>query len=118
MTGLPPLEDSFWPHKASDVHAHAAPRKLDSLERLDPVECVAEVVLLDLKVEAGLEVEPEPVGGAEVASQPERCVGSDPTLAVHDLVDPTWGHADRDGEPVLADLQRLQEFRLFTDKSG
>ena len=62
------------------------------------------MVFFDFEVVAGLEVEPETGGGAEVASQPERGVGGDPPLAVDDLVDPPRGHADRDGEPVLADL--------------
>jgi hypothetical protein len=51
------------------------------------------MVLLELKVVTGLQVEPEPVAGAEVAGQPERGVGGNPTLAVDDLVDS--GVADR-----------------------
>ena len=76
---------------------------------MDLVECGAEVVLLDLEVVAGLQVEPEPVGGAEVAGQPQRRVGGDPTVAVGDLVDPARPDTDRDGEVVLGDLQRGQE---------
>jgi hypothetical protein len=37
-----------------------------------------------------------------------RC-RADAALAVDDLIDPTRWHADRDGEPVLADLQGLQK---------
>ena len=76
---------------------------------MDLVEGGAEVVLLDLEVVAGLQVEPEPVGGAEVARQPQRGVGCDPALAVDDLIDPSWRDTDRDGEVVLGDLQRGQE---------
>jgi len=90
------------------VTRSAAPGKSDGgFERLDPFEGVAEVILLDFGVKAGLEVEPEAVGGAEVAGQSECGVGRDPALAVDDLVGPARGHADRDGESVLADLQRL-----------
>lgn len=44
-----------------------------------------------------LEVEPEPVGGSEVAHQPQDRVSRDPALAVHDLGDPT--RRDVDGPP-------------------
>lgn len=49
--------------------------RLGALERVDLVEEGAEVVLLDLEVVSGLQVEPEPVGRAEVAGQaPARAV--------------------------------------------
>ncbi len=88
------------PERTTDF---AAPEKSDGLEWLDPIKGATEIVLLDFEVEAGLEVEPEAVGGTEVASQAEGGVGGDSPLAVDDLVDPPRGHADRDGEPVLAD---------------
>ena len=42
----------------------------DGFEWFDSVEAVAEVVLFDFEVVADLEVEPEPIGGAEVAGEP------------------------------------------------
>ena len=57
------------------------------------------------QMEAGLEVGPEPVAGAEVAREPQRGVCRDSALAVDDLVDPAGWDADGDGEPVLGDLK-------------
>jgi len=73
------------------------------------VEYAAEVVLFGLEVVSRLQVEPEPVGGREVSGQSQRGVCGDPALAVDDLVDPSWGDPDGDGQPVLGDLQRDEE---------
>ena len=56
-------------------HGAGRPRRISrsgALQRLNAIEGAAEVVLLDLEVIAGLEVEPEPVGGGKVARQPQR----------------------------------------------
>jgi len=46
-----------------------------------------EPVFLDLQVIAGLQVQPEPLAGAEVPGQPQRGIRGDAALAVDDLVD-------------------------------
>jgi hypothetical protein len=51
----------------------------------------AEPVLFDLQVVAGLQVQPEPLGGAEIPGQPQRGVRGNAVLAVDDLVDPPAG---------------------------
>jgi hypothetical protein len=60
-------------------------------ERADAVERRAEPVFLGLQVIADLQVQPEPLGGAEVPGQPKRRVCGDATLAVDDLIDPPAG---------------------------
>src|ERR1700722_17773018 len=78
-------------------------------ERADAVEFGAESVLLGLQVIAGLQVQPEPLGSAEVPGQPQRGVRGDPALAVHDLVNPPGRDNDRLGQLILAHTQRLEE---------
>ncbi len=56
--------------------------------------------------------QPEPEGGrhVEVASQTQRGVGGDATLAVDDLVDASRRYANIKSHSVLAHVHRLQEF--------
>ena len=68
-------------------------------ERADAVECGADPVLLGFQVVAGLQVQPEPLGGAEVPGQPQRGVRGDPALAVDDLVYPPGRDIYRLGQP-------------------
>lgn len=56
----------------------------DGFERFDSVQAVAEVILFDFGVVADLEVEPEPVGGAEVAGDLQ-------------LLAPSWSRMARAG---------------------
>jgi len=67
------------------------------------------MVLLGLEVVAGRQVEPEPVGGAEAAREPQGRVGCDPARPVHDLVGPTRRHTDRDRQVMLSDVQGTEE---------
>src|SRR5580658_115832 len=78
-------------------------------ERADAVELDAQPVFLDFQVIAGLQVQPEPLGGAEVPGQPQRGVRSDAPLAVDDLVDPAGRDIDRLGQLILAHAQRREE---------
>src|SRR5947207_12246493 len=82
-----------------------------------PFQAIAQPVLLDLEVVASLKVEPEPLGGAEVLRQPQRCVRRNGPVAVNDLVDSPSGNADVLGDPVLADSHRLEEL-LEEDLTG
>src|SRR2546429_7923004 len=80
-----------------------------SAERADPVERIAEPVFLGFQVIPGLQMDPEPLGGAEEAGQPQRRVRADAALAVHDLVDPPGRDPDLLGQLVLAHRKRLEE---------
>lgn len=71
----------------------------------DLVECARESVAFDFELVAALEVEPEPIAGAEVPGEPQCCVGGDPALAVHDLVDAARRYTDGDGDAVLGDAE-------------
>jgi len=82
---------------------------LGALKGIDLFEGGAKMVLLDLEVVAGLQVEPEPVGGAEVAGQAQRGVRGDASLAVDDLVDPPWRDGDGDRQVVLGDLKGVRK---------
>src|SRR5579875_950712 len=78
-------------------------------ERADAVERIAQPVLLHLQVIAGLQVAPEPLRGAEEPRQPQRRVGADAPLAVHDLVDPPGRDLDLLRQLVLAHRELLEE---------
>jgi len=65
-------------------------------------------VSLDLKVIPTLEIQPESLCCAEVPGEPKRCIGSDAPLPMHDLVDASRRHTDRQSELVLGDAQRLK----------
>jgi len=81
------------------------------------VEGGPELVLLDLEVVSGLQVEPEAGARAEVAGKAQGGVRGDPALAVDDLVDPAGREADRDCQPVLTHAERLEEL-LKRDLAG
>ena len=66
-------------------------------------------VPLDLEFEPDLEVEPEPLGGAEVPRETKSGVGRDATLAEDDLVDPPWRNPNVLGEAVLTEPMRLEK---------
>jgi S-adenosylmethionine synthetase len=78
-------------------------------QRADVLQRAAQPVLFHLEVVAGLQVQPEPLRGAEVPGQAQRGVRGDAPLAVDDLVDPPGRHVDRLGQLVLADSQRGEE---------
>jgi hypothetical protein len=69
---------------------------------------------------AGLDIQPETLGGAEVPGQAQCSVGRHGALAEDDFVDPPGRHADILGQLVLADLQRLQELleKNLTGRGG
>jgi hypothetical protein len=62
-----------------------------SRPREDPnllLEPTSEPILLDLELITGLNVQPEPLGGAGITGETEGGVGGDGPLLVDDLVDP------------------------------
>ena len=77
-------------------------------ERADAVEFGAQPVFLDLQVITGLQVHPEPLGGAEVPGQPQRGVRGNAALAVDDLVDPP-------GRDIYRLVRRTPMFWLMGD---
>src|SRR5258708_11487343 len=63
-------------------------------ERPDTVERIAQAVLLQLQVIAGLQVDPEPLRCAEETRQPQGTVRADTAVATHNiLVPPARGPA-------------------------
>ena len=68
-----------------------------------------EVIALDLEVIAGLEIEPEPIARPEVACEAQCRVSANGPRAMHDLIDPSSGHTDILGEPVLRQAQGLEK---------
>lgn len=70
---------------------------------------MAQPVTLDLQIEPGLEIEPEALGGAEEPGQPERRIGADRPLAVHDLVDATGRHTEALGQAGLREAEGLEQ---------
>ena len=69
----------------------------------------AEYVTLLFEIEPGLEVEPEPLARPEVSREPQRRIGANCPLAVHDLVDAARGHRNILREAVLRDTERLKK---------
>lgn len=70
-------------------------------ERLDAVQLAAEVALLGFEAVMGLEVEPEPVGGPQVAREPQAVrrqwdAGRGSIALIH-----FGANLGRHGEPVL-----------------
>src|SRR5699024_7900527 len=66
-------------------------------------------VLRAVELVVALQIDPELSGRTEVLRQPQRGVRSDPSLTVHDLIDPAGWHFDRDGELVLGDPEALDK---------
>lgn len=73
-------------------------------------ESAAQTIPLDIEVVLYLEVQPELLGRAEEARQPQGGIGRDRSLPMDDFVDPARWNADLLGEPVLTDAHGQQEF--------
>ena len=74
------------------------------------IESVSETVLLPLKIEVGLEVEPELGRDSEVATQTQGRVRGYASVSMNNLVDSTRRNADVLGEAILGDVHGLEEF--------
>lgn len=72
-------------------------------------ESCAKVVTLDLEIIPRLQIEPEAITCAEVASKTERSVRRNASCAMDNFVDTPRGHTDVLGEPVLRNPERLQK---------
>ena len=94
---MPMTRPDHPPHVA---RLRPAPKNLGAGERsfADEFEAVS-----------GLQIRPESIRRAERPSKPRGRVGGDLALPMNDLVDESSRHVDRQGEPVLADLQRLEK---------
>jgi hypothetical protein len=58
------------------------------------LEARTKLVALHFQVEARLEIQPEPIGGAKIPRKPQRGIGADRSLPQDDLIDPTRWHAE------------------------
>jgi hypothetical protein len=92
-------------HSNVDKSTHCS---LRSPQWLNLIEGFNESVPLDLHVIAPLEVEPEPLGGPEIAGHSKSSVGGDAPLAMHDFVDAPWWDPNGQGQSVLGYTQRLE----------
>src|SRR5699024_306793 len=81
-------------------------RDAQRCDRRDLLTCQ---VLRTIQLVVALQVDPELRRRPEVPRQPQRGVRSDPSLTVHDLIDPAGWHFDRDGELVLGDPEALDK---------
>jgi hypothetical protein len=71
----------------------------------------SKMVPLHLEVEAGLQIQPEPITRAEIPREPQSTIRADGSSAMHDLIDPSRRHTDIPGQPVLGQAQRLEKIR-------
>src|SRR5690625_3132782 len=78
-------------------------------QRRDRRDLLTREILRAVELIAALQVDPELRRRPEVPRQPQRGVRRDPSLTVHDLVDPPRRHTDRHGELVLSDPEALDE---------
>lgn len=88
-------------------------RRFGGLDAAD--DLVAVVAFGAGEVVWGLEVEPELRVVAEIAAEAERGVGGDRTPAVEDVRDAARGHAEVEGQPIGAEILRIQ---LATKKAA
>ena len=72
-------------------------------------QTIAEAIALHFEIEAGLQIEPEAVGCAKVASEPQCSIGRDRALPQNDLVNSTRRNADILREAILRDSQSLEK---------
>lgn len=70
---------------------------------------IPQIATLEPELVIGLQVHPEFFRRSEVPSQAKRRVGWDTALAVHNLIDTTAWHADRNSELVLCDPETLNK---------
>jgi len=68
----------------------------------------AQPVAFELSVMADLQVQPEPLGRAELAREPKGAVGAGTALPTDALIDATRQNPDRNCPTTLADTRRLQ----------
>lgn len=73
------------------------------------LETVTKPVSFYVQIEAGLQVEPKSIRGAEVSRKTQRRVGRDRSRTVYDLIDSPRRHADVLSEPVLRQSKGFQE---------
>jgi hypothetical protein len=83
--------------------------EITHLQRSDRRDLLGGTILSQIQFVPRLQIEPELRRDAEVALETQRRVSRYPSLAVHDLIDPSWGYTDGDSELVLSDLKLLDE---------
>jgi hypothetical protein len=74
------------------------------------LEAISKAILLDFEVVVSLEVDPEPLGSAEIPRQAESGVSGHRPSTMNDFVDAPWRDTDVLSQAVLGDAHRLKEF--------
>src|SRR6266498_3649890 len=73
---------------------------------------LSDALLFHFEVVVRLKIQPELRGHLEIPAEPQRGVGRDGPLALHDFIDTAGRHPNVQREPVLAQSKRLQEILL------
>jgi len=89
-------------------------------QRLDPFQCVRQLITGDLRVVRGLRTQPIPRTEPQHTTEAQIGVGRDCPLAADDLADAGGGHVDGLGQADLTDAQGFEELSLkqFTGGDG
>jgi hypothetical protein len=74
------------------------------------VQPVTEVDPLNFEIVACLKIQPEEVGCAEVFRETQRSVGTNRSLTLDDLIDPSGRDTDVFCQPILRHAEWTQEF--------
>jgi hypothetical protein len=90
------------------MHSQADLGRLTS--RPDRLELLPDLPPARHQVVIGLQLQKKSIAQAEIAGEPQVCVGGDGALAEHDLVDAPRRHADGARQRRLRQRHRLQEF--------
>jgi hypothetical protein len=79
------------------------------MDRDLPLEAVTEAVAFHIEVVCSLQIQPEPIRGAEEPGQAKSGIRAHRTRTVHNLVDTPGRNAEALREAVLAQIQRLEK---------
>jgi len=72
-------------------------------------DTAGQLVRGDFQIICGLQIHPESRARIEVASQPQRRIGSDAAALVNNFRNPSYGHMQIQSETIHAELKRLHE---------
>jgi len=73
------------------------------------LDTAGQLVGCDFQIVCGLQIHPEKRRGLEVASQPQRRIGSDATALVNNLRNASHGHMQIQSQTIHTELKRLHE---------
>jgi len=75
-------------------------------------DTAGQLVRGDFQIVCGLQIHPESRARIEVASQPQRRIGSDAAALVNNFRNPSYGHMQIQSDTIHAELKRLHEISL------